>query len=289
MSLIILVNSKPTALWPISVALKEGQAILGSHGLPVLPPLFIAGCQPAYHKRITKSCLSLAEAIAKTHGHEFWESAESFGDLIGLSDWHTEAMTCGAICTIQHELFLDLRPEMVEIKRNFRKSYRSLITAGMRIWSVGVLDAADESIWMDFRELHLKVSGRKTRSDETWALQLQNIEKQQAFLVYLRNASGDMVGGGLFVFTRDEGLYAVGAYDRSLFKKPLGHVVQYRAIEELKNRGIRWHKIGARPYHQDSPTPSDKEISIGDFKEGFASHFFPQFRLTHKVVNNETN
>ena len=289
LSLIIFWDNKPAALWPISVALKDGQIILGSHGLPILPPLLIADCQPASCKRITKSCMALADVIAKTIGSELWESAESFEDSIGLSDWHAEAMARGATCAIQHELFLDLRPGMIEIKRHFRKSYKSLITAGMRAWSVGVLDTADEAIWGEFRELHIDVSGRKTRSDETWALQLQDIEKQQAFLVYLRNTSGEMVGGGLFNFTRDEGAYAVGAYDRSLFDKPLGHVVQYRAIEELKSRGIRWYKIGVRYYRSGMPIPTDKEISIGEFKQGFASHLFPQYRLTHKVGNNETD
>jgi FemAB family protein len=230
-----------------------------------------------------KSCLDLAEAIAKAADLGVWSSAESFSESMGLSDWHTEAMARDADCAVRHDLFLDLHPDMAEIKRNIRSSYKSLITGGMRTWSVGVLDSLDESIWDEFRRLHLRVSGRKTRSDETWALQHEDIGNRNAFLVHLRNSNGEMVGGGLFNFTRDEGAYAVGVYDRSLFDKPLGHVVQYRAIEELKSRGVRWYKIGARPFSSEMPTPTDKEISIGEFKQGFASHVFPQYRLTHKV------
>lgn len=98
-----------------------------------------------------------------------------------------------------------------------------------------------------------------------------------------------MVGGGLFSFTSDEGLYVVGAYDRSLFDKPLGHVVQYRAIEELKKRDVKWYKIGTRPYSSNAPTPTDKEISIAKFKQGFASHVFPYYFLTHKVIYDENS
>jgi len=83
---------------------------------------------------------------------------------------------------------------------------------------------------------------------------------------------------------RDEGVYAVAAYDRSLFDKPLGHVVQYRAIEELKKRKVSWYKIGVRPYGSDNPRPTDKEIKIGEFKQGFSSHCFPHYRLIHRVV-----
>lgn len=284
LSLLIYWDNKPTAVWPLSLANKDGKATLNSHGLAMLPPIFSADCPASSRKRITKNCLDLANAIAASVGVDSWESAESFNDTNGLSDWHSESMVRGATCNIFHELFLDLRPDMAEIKRNFRKSYKPLITSGMRLWSVDVLNTINESIWNEFRQLHLNVSGRKTRSDETWALHLQDIGAQQAFLVYLRDSAGTMVGAGFFNYTRDEGLYAVAAYDRALFDKPLGHVVQFRAIEELKKKGVRWYKIGVRPYISETPTPTDKEISIGEFKQGFTSHLFPRLVLSHPTT-----
>jgi FemAB family protein len=155
------------------------------------------------------------------------------------------------------------------------------------MWTVGVLDSENEGIWREFRALHLKVSGRVTRSDETWTMQLQDIGRQRAFLVWLRNGSGEMVGAGLFNFTSGEGVYAIGAYDRSLFDKPLGHVVQYRAIDELKRRGVLWYKLGARFFRVENPAPTDKEISISEFKQGFSSHCFPHYRVTHKAFSDD--
>ena len=81
--------------------------------------------------------------------------------------------------------------------------------------------------------------------------------------------------------------YRDSNFKSSLFDKPLGHLVQYRAIEELKKRGIRWYKIGTRPYISDIPKPTEKEISIGEFKQGFASFLFPRYHLAHKVVRRE--
>ena len=280
-SMIVFWDNKPSAIWPLSFSLKDGKGYLSSHGLPVLPPQVVPARAVGSRKRITKSCFDLAGAIAVAAGLGDWFSAESFSESIGLSEWHVEGMVRGAECVVRHELFLDLRPDMVEIKRNFRSSYKSLITGGMRIWSVGVLDSVDQAIWDEFHQLHLRVSGRKTRPDETWALQLEDIGNHNAFLVYLRNTNGEMVGGGLFRFTRDEGVYAVGVYDRVLFDKPLGHVVQYRAIEELKSRGVRWYKIGARPFYSETPNPTDKEVSIGEFKQGFTSHVFPKYQLVN--------
>lgn len=282
-SLIIFWDNKPAALWPLSFSIRDGRHTLSSYESPVLPPLFRADCPLSSRKRIVKSCLDLADSIAKIVGLDSWESEEIFYDSLGLSAWYAEAMVRGSAASIYHELFLDLQLDMPAIKRNFRKSYKSLISSGMRIWTLGLLDFADDTVWAEYRDLHYKAAGRRTRSDNTWELQLKDIADKNAFLVYLRNEVGQMVGGGLFHITRDEGCYSVGAYDRALFDKPLGHVVQYRAIEELKSRGIRWYNIGSRPYPSDCPAPTDKEIRIGEFKQGFASHLLPKYRLRHAV------
>jgi hypothetical protein len=99
-----------------------------------------------------------------------------------------------------------------------------------------------------------------------------------AFFVSLRDPSDRrLVGGGFFQYTRDEGLYAVGAYDRTLFDKPLGHIVQHVAIEMMQSLGLVWYRIGERPYIQDLPSPTPKQLAIGEFKQGFASHTLARF------------
>lgn len=106
-------------------------------------------------------------------------------------------------------------------------------------------------------------------------MQFDMLSAGSAFLVGLRDRiDARLVGAGFFQTTRDEGLYAVAAYDRALFEKPLGHVVQQHAIEVMKSRGMSWYHIGNRPYPQDIPSPSDKQLRIAAFKQGFASHHF---------------
>ncbi len=187
----------------------------------------------------------------------------------------------GAKSVIAYDLFINLNQDLIKIKSGFRKSYRSLVNSGAKNWTVGILDVPDKKVWESFQDLHRSVAGRKTRNNETWDIHFNDIVKQQAFLVYLLNKDGQMDGAGFFNFTKDEGLYSVAAYKRELFDKPLGHVVQYRAIEELKKRGVRWYKLGSRPYATDTPAPSKKEISIGEFKQGFASDIFPRYLITH--------
>jgi FemAB family protein len=278
-SLILHHDRRPCGVWPLSFSVKECVGSISSHGLPVLPPLFVKGFPNKSRKKLVKACLDLLKQLCDACEVSKCECAESFAGQseLGLSEWHSQSMSAGSRVNLRHELFVDLSLELTDIKACIRRSYKSLIISGMRIWQTDVMTAANQELWDEFRELHLKVAGRVTRSTETWEFQHQAIDDGDAFLVYLRNDSGDMVGGGFFNITRDEGVYAVGAYDRSLFDKPLGHVVQYRAIEEMKMQGLRWYKIGLRPFPTDLPAPTKKEIYIGEFKQGFASHIFPQY------------
>jgi FemAB family protein len=285
LSLVLYHDNRPCALWPLSVSDEgEGALRIGSNGGATLrPPLFVTELAAKTVKSITTKSLAALNRFCLDNGISVWDSAESFIDGAGLSDWHDKTMQQGASATLCHELFIDLKRSIAEIKASFRKSYKALITSGGKLWNVHLLTQADTAIWEEFRCLHLSVAGRSTRSLDSWDSQHEAIAVGGAFFVYLRDGAGRMVGGGLFHVTRDECEYAVGAYDRSLFDKPLGHVIQYHAIEEMKRRNIRWCKLGPRFYPADVPHPTQKELSISDFKQGFASHIFPRFVINYRV------
>lgn len=285
-SVILEHDNRPCAVWPLSVRvdLVDGKhkVLLGSNGAAVLPPLFVAGTARKSAKTVTGACIEALGSLCRNVGQPVFESTEAYAGDVGLNDWHDRLMTAGANGVLRHDLFVDLSASMADIKSAFRKSYKALISSGTKLWSVQVVDRADATQWEEFHQLHIAVAGRVTRSDESWQLQHEAVASGDAFFVRLRDEGGRMVGAGLFHVTRDEGLYAVGAYDRTLFDKPLGHVVQYHAIEEMKRRGLRWYKLGARAYPGDVPVPSDKEIAISNFKQGFASHLFPRYGIRHE-------
>lgn len=282
-SLVLVHDSRPCGIWPLSVTRDaDGKMRIGSSGTPVVPPLFVASLARKSVKFITAACLKALESVCDQIGQSCIESIEGYIDGDGLPEWHDHLMQRGARVELRHDLFLDLHPSMAEIKCTFRKSYKALVTSGGKLWKVQIETAGNVQVWDEFRLLHREVAGRVTRSEESWNLQHEVIVSGDAFFVYLRNDEGRMVGGGLFHVTPHEGLYAIGAYDRSLFDKPLGHVVQYYAIEEMKRRGMRWYRLGARSYSADTPAPSDKEISISNFKQGFASHLFPRYWIRYE-------
>jgi FemAB family protein len=284
LSVILYHEKHPIALWPLSLSRSAADELRVSSngGAELHPPLFVADLAAKTIKTLTSKCFAALNQFCADNRIAGWQSASPFSEETGLSAWHDKAMQAGGRASLKHELFLEVTRPIEEIKSGFRKSYKALVNSGAKWWSTHLLIQADPAIWEDFRTLHQSVAGRSTRSRDSWSAQLDAIACGAAFFVFLRDGADKMVGGSLFYVTRDECVYAVGAYDRSLFDKPLGHVVQYRAIEEMKRRNIRWYKLGQRSYPGDVPEPSSKELSISDFKQGFASHLFPIHEIRYE-------
>ena len=89
-----------------------------------------------------------------------------------------------------------------------------------------------------------------------------------------------MVGAGLFTYSRDSGFYCVGAYKRELSDQPLGHAVQMKAIETFKKNGVKWYEIGLKRLKIDKKIPTEKELALTQFKQGFATHVVARQHLT---------
>jgi len=283
LSLTLYSDNKPVGIWPFSVSSKQGLSYLSSQGQAILPPLFVNDCPLKTEKRITKQCIDLIcqyECLLRTAEFEVNSILSEGGSF---STWHSGWLEKSYKCYVKSFLYVDLKLEIPRIKYFFRKSYKSLISEAEREWKISVLEESiDKKNWAKFRELHIKVAGRVTRSIESWESQFEAIKKNQGFLITLRDRQNVLVGGGFVQFSADEGLYAVGAYKRELFDKPLGHLVQFKAIEELKRRGCKQYEIGQRFYETDVPPPSNKELSISHFKEGFATYIKPMFFYSKK-------
>lgn len=287
-SLIIFNDNRPCAIWPLSLGVNiSGKTCVTSAGSVVMAPMFLRGLSPKTIKRTCSNSIKfLFELCNKVGLNEIKveQAVEPYRYSEGATEWYQQLMALNAEVSVKHDMFIDMTVVYSEIRAGFRKSYKPLINVGLRNWKTDVLEHSNvcEFKWNEFKALHCEVAGRVTRSDHTWSLQLAMIASGDAFLVGLRSPLDDrLVGGGFFQCTRDEGLYAVAAYDRSLFDKPLGHVVQKIAIEKMKEMGLKWYKLGERFYQGGSSLATDKEITISSFKQGFASHMF--FRNELKI------
>lgn len=273
LSSVISLDGKPIAVWPVVVKKKGELTQLGSNGGDLVQPLYLDAISSKVLKKLNSACLEVVRGLSRQLGIDK-SKTRVFSYGAGVSDWQRLWLTEGAFCSQQYMLYVDLGQSLEAVKANFRKSYKPLVTKGLRQWNVEVIASSNRGAFEEFKALHVAESGRQTRSDKTWDNQYQAILDGHAFLVLLRDKSEKLVGGGMFYLNRTMALYAVGAYERALFKEPLGHVVQYKAMEILIDRGVKLYCIGHRPYAQDASKPTSKEESIGYFKEGFATHTF---------------
>lgn len=83
-----------------------------------------------------------------------------------------------------------------------------------------------------------------------------------------------LIEAGFFTYTKDVGNYSVGAYKRELFDKPIGHGVQMKAIKISKEKRCVTYHIDHKASLIDESKPTNKELSIAHFKEGFAGYVY---------------
>ena len=286
LSLIILSGGKMCGLWVLTAAEFDNQLNLTSCGHPILAPLFFGSSTRKLEKRFCSNAMKCLGAISKIgfNGPLVIQQGPIGGNKDSLlTEWYRQAMQFEAAVSVKHELYIDLSLSLEEIRSHYRKSYKPFINKGLREWRHSIYTASniDEEKWNSFKDFHEVVSGRVTRGNASWDAQYRMINSEQAFLIMLyRPEDGKLVGSGFFQHTRNEGFYAVAAYDRGLFGKPLGHVVQQVAIEHMKSLGLRWYKIGERFYLDSLGVATKKEVDISTFKEGFSTNMICKYELT---------
>lgn len=174
--------------------------------------------------------------------------------------------------------YVNLAQSIEDIKKNIRKSYKSLVNWGLKNFDIQVINQTNADIhhFYQFMNFHREVAGRATRNDITWDIQYDMIKKGEAFalIAYLDKK---MVSAMLVMHNQTEAYYGVGVYDRALMAegKPLAHGLLFKAIEICKSIGLQKFILG-----DVSGTHSAKEENIAKFKSGFTSTFFRERFLT---------
>lgn len=283
LSIIIYHADKPIGIFPITLNINEGDVSFRTNEGPVYTPLYVTGTSEKLIRRYNVQCLSALqkcyEYITRVRGGRAssWESQTSFlptplheQSMI----WYRQLMERGAAVSVSHELYVDLHLPIEVIHQKVRKSYRSLLNEGEKLWRVDIPAEVSHELFTEYRLLHKAVAGRETRSLRTWDAQESAIRSGAGFIVTLRNDEDELIGGAHYAVSRDEGVYAVAAYRRDLFDEPVSHVAQWAAIRRMKELGLRWYYVGTRFYPTDSRPPTPKELQIAYFKEGFATDFF---------------
>jgi hypothetical protein len=128
LSLVLYHDKKPCGIWPLNYVSGVDNP-LRIVGESIVPPLFIPGLTVRVIKSMTKSCFNFIDEVLAGAEGKYWESTESFNNGIGISEWQHQSLSRGATSHFSHEVFVDLSLDMMEIKKSFRKRYKSLINS----------------------------------------------------------------------------------------------------------------------------------------------------------------
>ncbi|EQA36544.1 hypothetical protein LEP1GSC047_2695 [Leptospira inadai serovar Lyme str. 10] len=160
-----------------------------------------------------------------------------------------------------------------------RKSYKSLLNWGERELVVKKINSKNIQ-WKhfeNFMRMHIDVSGKQTRSEETWKLQHEMVTKEEAFLLigYLNNKA---ISYGFFPYNFKSCYYGNSVSLREYFDKPIFHRLLWEAILYAKDLGCQYFDISPMSYDDDKLT------DIAKFKKGFGA----DVRLVLRVAGNSS-
>ena len=135
-------------------------------------------------------------------------------------------------------------------------------------------------MWDDFKNLHHKVSGKKTRSDRTWSLQYENLLSNNAIFLYVTD-NNKIISGAYFDTSRDEANYSVSVSDDYAKKNYINSLIIFEAIKILKKRKVLYLRLGQ---YENQLNTDLKQININRFKLSFSNSIVISQKLDFKIL-----
>jgi hypothetical protein len=191
-------------------------------------------------------------------------------------------------------ILLNLEKEENILKKNLRKSYKSLINRENKILSVksSFKPQNKEKIFEDWKDIHAKaiLRGGKTIPLKTYDLLFKAIKAKEC-VVFIAYQNEECVGGMLFSLNNNFAIYESSVNidiienDKS---RAVGHCLMWNGILELKKIGIKNFELGT--YYDVTASTKylkdwiNKEDGITNFKKGFGGDIIPAYYFAKEKI-----
>lgn len=188
---------------------------------------------------------------------------------------------------LTHRGFIDvsLSTRVVELRgrgeaalwRDVRHGHRYDIRRGEKALDVVVVDREhfQPAIFEGYVDLHRRAAGRVTRPRRTFDLMAEWITEDRAAL-FVASDAGRMVSAAYVIVHSGSAFYASAANDPEWTGIPGGHLLQWRILRWLLQRGTLRYELGLQTdavlLHAGT---TDKERAIARFKRGFGGLTVP--------------
>ena len=260
-------DGKAVFILPIFLYEIDNEFIVSSDGMNLYEPLYSRHITVSVRNKINKKIHRFLNNVLNDIGVACYNSVCKKSEM---SSWHELVMQKSYADFNLYNYHVDLKLSLPDIKSFIRKSYKPLASKALRTWDYTVHEKCTDQMVQDFRELHIDVSGRITRSEKSWLIQADQVNAGEGFLIFIKN-NDELIGAAFFLYNKENAVYAVAAYKRELFELPIGHGVQILAIDFLKEKNVKNYFLGS--YHASwLKDVTEKELAIEDFKKGFSTH-----------------
>jgi lipid II:glycine glycyltransferase (peptidoglycan interpeptide bridge formation enzyme) len=161
---------------------------------------------------------------------------------------------------------LDISQELEAILKSMRKTTRYLIRKGESENIKVTCSQADVDI-----EKFLKIYYETARSKKfvPHLLVKEEIEvfrKEDQSFVYLAEDKGEILGGAVINYYGSEAIYRHGATTSAGRNTPASYLIQWQAIKDAKEKGLRLYNFWGVSKEDD---PKDPWFGLSQFKKGF--------------------
>ena len=143
-------------------------------------------------------------------------------------------------------------------------------------------------IFDEYRLMHKKAAGQVTRPLITFEKMYQWIKNDLAILVVSKDIDKDKYIGFEHYSIYKNNVYGFSAANAPKYSSlPIRHLIEWEAMLWLKERGCKYYDIGPEYYGAHLyESPSEKEINISQFKQGFGGFAVPFF-IAEKYYSSE--
>lgn len=266
-SFILIKNDIPQLIFPLFFSKKNKKSIIKDDCLEI--PLFSKDINDDLKSQIIKIILDLFFNVLSDENKNT-NLKISDNDYLISNYLHEKYKICSQDI---NEYYVDTTIEFSAIKRKVRKSYKQFTKSSDDEIQFDVFtNDTNELIWSKFKNLHLTVSGRTTRSDKSWNYQFENLINNKSIFISA-SYNDKLISGAYFEMSKDELYYSVSCTDQKYISYKLTHKIMFIAIEKCIELNIKCLKLGNEFVLSKNPTNEDiKNYNISFFKKGFATH-----------------
>ena len=169
--------------------------------------------------------------------------------------------------------YIYLDSTYAQTRLNYRKSIKPLINKTLRKFSFKVSHNIDSHellpLFEEYKNLHLVVSGRLTRPEESWLSQKTMLTSGVAFMLVIYD-NLTPIGAAFFVSEGKVLHYWSGAYNREYTTMGLSHLAVDYAINWSYKNNMRFFNFGPPQIIQDNII-SEKQKKLSHFRQAFSS------------------